>query len=98
MCMTRHTFSRRESQIEEAICSSRIFARKKDRTQGNVEVITLRFRLIFNPRGDVRDGLNVSNHCSNRLNALNPGKALFIFPFIAVPLIVVVLIVRSLYG
>src|SRR5215510_8316036 len=59
MCMSRHAFSRRDSQIEEAICSSRIFAREKDRTESDVEVITLRFRLILNGGSHFSDHLNV---------------------------------------
>src|SRR6516164_7021605 len=60
MCMTRHTLPGRDSQIDEAVCSSRVFAREKDRTKGDVKVITLRLRLIFNGGGDVRHSLKVT--------------------------------------
>src|SRR5262245_29917827 len=59
VCMTGHAYSRRDPQIEEAICSSRIFAREKDRPERDVEVITPRFRLIFNCGGVARRPLNV---------------------------------------
>src|SRR5262249_15215039 len=59
MCMTRHAFSSRDSQIEEAICASRIFAREKDGTKCDVEVITLRLWLILDCWNDIEGGYNV---------------------------------------
>src|SRR5215469_5134 len=59
MCMTRHTLAGRDFQIEEAISSSRIFARKKDRTKGNVEIVTLRLWFILDCRSDIKGGCNV---------------------------------------
>src|SRR5215468_8458649 len=59
MCMTGHAFSRRDSHIQEAVCSCRIFARQKDGTKRDVEIITLKLPLISNSRGDARDVANV---------------------------------------
>src|SRR5215471_3659653 len=78
MCMTGHAFSRRDPQIKKAVCSSSIFAREKDGTKCDIEIITSRFRLIFNCGGATKEPLNVihnnsfsccnaelSIHCSN---------------------------------
>src|SRR6266481_3304813 len=59
MCVARHTLPRRDSQIEKAVCSTGIFAGQKYGTESDVEVITLRLRLIFNRASDPRYGLNV---------------------------------------
>src|SRR5262245_51054227 len=64
MCMTWHAFPGRDPQIEEAICSSRIFAREKDRPERNIEIIKSRFRQIFNCGGTAKEPLNVIHNNS----------------------------------
>src|SRR5262249_39933435 len=47
MCMTRHTHPRCQAHLQQAVLSSRIYARQAYRTDTYVEVITMGSRLIF---------------------------------------------------
>src|SRR5262249_29652148 len=67
--MPRHANARCEIYLQQAVCSPRIRARQAYRTDGHIEEITARFRLMLDRRDRVRERGDVHEYllCSMEL-------------------------------
>jgi hypothetical protein len=61
MCMPRHHHPGRETDLEEAICSSRVCSRQTYGTNADVKVVTFGPRLMLDRGSFAIDGLNVEH-------------------------------------